>query len=61
MKGPNHFRSFAEFEREIIRPGRRVGLTVEDILEAGQFEREFDFHKDPWEEMLAESDEEDDY
>jgi len=52
-----YYRSFAEFEREMIRPTRRVGQTVEDILETGNFEREFDVDLDPWEEILENSEE----
>jgi hypothetical protein len=47
MVPPRFYRSFAEFEREMIRPGYRVGQTVEDILDdPGAFEREFDFDKE---------------
>ncbi len=46
---PRFFRSFAEFEREIIRPGQAVGQTVEDILDdPASFEREFLFDRDPF-------------
>jgi hypothetical protein len=53
-----YYRSFAEFEREIIRPSKRQGQTVEDILEDGSFEKKFDVDRDPWEEMLQNSEEE---
>lgn len=54
---PRFYRNFAEFEREYIRPGRKVGLTVEDVLDDNPFEREFLFDRDPFEE----DEEDDDY
>ena len=48
---PRFFRSFAEFEREIIRPGKSVGQTVEDILDdPSSFERDFHFDRDPYDD-----------
>jgi hypothetical protein len=55
---PRAFRSFAEFEREYIRPAMRVGQTVEDMIEDSPFEAMFDMDKDPYEE---EEEEDDDY
>lgn len=52
-----YYRNFAEFEREMIKPARRVGQTVEDILDNGPFEKEFEVDRDPWEEMLENSEE----
>jgi hypothetical protein len=43
---PKSFRSFAEFEREILRPQSRVGLTFEDMVEDDTFEAELDFDAD---------------
>jgi len=42
----NRYRSFADFEREMLRPGRRVGQSVEDILDPDHFEREFPLDAD---------------
>jgi len=56
---PNYYQSFAEFEREYIRPGRKVGLSVEDILHDNTFEREFRFDRDPFAE--DEEEDEDDF
>jgi len=42
-----NYRNFAEFEREILRPGR-VGFSMEDIVEDGVFDAELDFDKDPF-------------
>lgn len=55
---PRFFRSFAEFEREIIRPGKAVGQTVEDLLDdPTSFEREFLFDRDPYDDDEEEEDE----
>jgi hypothetical protein len=50
MAAPRAFRSFDEFEREYIRPGWRVGQTVEDLLEDAAFERDFELENDAFEE-----------
>lgn len=47
MTLPRMYRSFAEFEREILRPGR-VGFSLEDIVEETSFDAELDFEKDPF-------------
>ena len=49
-----HYRNYAEFTREYIRPATRVGLTVEEMIEDSPFEREFDVDKDPFEEKEEE-------
>ena len=54
---PRAFRSFAEFERDYIRPAMRVGLSVEDMIEDGPFDQEFaldDIDADPFEESFDE-------
>ena len=45
MPLPKTYRSFAEFEREILYPCR-VGFSLEDIVEEGSFDAELDFEKD---------------
>ena len=45
------YRSFAEFEREEIRPGMRIGWTV-DELEEPAAGGELDFEEDPFETGL---------
>ena len=52
------YRSFAEFEREDVRPNHRLGMTVEEMIEDKPFEREFDFDKDPYEESDDDADDE---
>lgn len=46
---PRSFRSFAEFEREVIRPGFRPGLSLEDIVSDDSFE-ELELFSDGMEE-----------
>jgi hypothetical protein len=53
------YRSFAEFEREYIRPHKKVGITVEEMIEDTSFEAEFDFDRDPLDE--PDDDDEDEY
>jgi hypothetical protein len=45
------YRSFAEFEREEIRPGMRIGWTVDELEETGS-EQDLDFDADPFESSL---------
>lgn len=52
MPLPKSFSTFAEFEREIIRPQNRLGLTIEDIVEDDSFEAENEAaDDDPFAEM----------
>jgi hypothetical protein len=48
MSQPKAFQSFAEFEREIMRPNFRIGMTLEDMVEDQSFDAELDFDKDPF-------------
>lgn len=45
---PKSFRSFADFEREILRPNARMGMTLEEMIEDSAFdvEAELDFSSD---------------
>lgn len=49
MASPRAYRSFADFEREEIRPEMRIGWSTDD-LETGSGELDFDL--DPFEAML---------
>lgn len=50
MAIPKSYRSYADFEREEIRPSFKVGFSMEDLVEEATFEVEsFDFDKDPYE------------
>ena len=57
MASPRGYRSFADFEREQIRPEMRIGWSVDDLE---QPEQELDFDADPVEAALDEAEYEDD-
>ena len=48
------YRSFDEFERDEIRPGLRVGWSLDNINDPNSIEMDFD--EDPFERALLESD-----
>jgi hypothetical protein len=56
MSLPKAFSTFAEFEREIIRPSNRLGLTLEDMVEDSAFDADVDFENDPFAEMAEDPD-----
>lgn len=58
MSTPRAYRSFADFQREEIRPGMRAGWTL-DELEEPALGAELDFDADPFEAMLDAAEEED--
>jgi CBS-domain-containing membrane protein len=50
MAIPKSYRSYADFEREEIRPSFKVGFSMEDLVEEATFEAEvLDFDRDPYE------------
>ncbi len=51
MPLPKNFQTFAEFEREIIRGGSRIGLSLEDMVEDTSFDAEIEVDDDPFEAM----------
>jgi len=56
---PKGYTSFADFEREELRPEMRIGWSVDEIEATG---RELDFDLDPFEAALwaAENEDKDD-
>jgi hypothetical protein len=52
------YRSFDEFERDEIRPGLRVGWSLDNINDPNTMELDFD--EDPFERALQEAEAEDD-
>ncbi len=52
------YRSFDEFERDEIRPGMRMGWSLDNINDPNSIEMDFD--EDPFERALLESDSESD-
>lgn len=55
---PRAYRSFADFEREEIRPSMRIGWSVDEIEES--MAAELDFDADPFEAMMQAEEEEED-
>ncbi len=53
-----NYNSFADFEREEIRPGLRIGWSIEEIEESSG--QELDFDADPFEQSLQEAEQDDD-
>lgn len=51
------YRNYGEFEREEIRPGLRVGWSLDNINDPSSVELDFD--EDPFERALLESEQED--
>ncbi len=56
MSLPKAFNTFAEFEREIIHPANRIGLSLEEMVEDSAFDAEIEFENDPFAEMKAQDD-----
>jgi hypothetical protein len=48
------YRSFDEFQRDEIRPGLRLGWSLDNINDPSTLEMDFD--EDPFERSLSESD-----
>lgn len=47
---PKSYRTYADFEREEIRPSFKVGFSMADMVEEATFEREMiDWDRDPFE------------
>ena len=54
MPLPKNFQSFAEFEREVLRQGTRLGLSLESLepVDDNAFEAEIELdNEDPFESM----------
>lgn len=60
MALPKAYRSFADFEREEIRPGMRIGWSMDELSTSSGAELDFDL--DPFEAALekAEAEENED-
>ena len=59
MANPRGYRSFADFEREALRPGMRAGWSIDEI-DMPDHHRELDFDLDPFEQALVDAESEDD-
>lgn len=51
MSLPKSFTSFAEFEREIIQHERRIGVSLEEMVEDHAFDAEIEVDDDPFAAM----------
>ncbi len=51
MPLPQSFQTFAEFEREIIRPGSRVGFSLDDLVEDLSFDGDLQAEPDPFDAL----------
>lgn len=61
MSNPNGYKTFADFQREALRPGMRAGWSI-DELDMPNRCQELDFDLDPFEAALQEAErEEEDY
>ena len=58
MTSPRGYKSFADFERDAIRPGMRAGWSI-DELDMPDQRRDLDFDLDPFEAALQEAENED--
>lgn len=54
MNNPRGYKSFADFQREAIRPSMRAGWSM-DELEFADGRRDLDFDLDPFEAALLEA------
>lgn len=61
MNSPRGYKSFADFERDALRPGMRAGWSI-DELDMPDQRRDLDFDLDPFEAALLEAERDgDDY
>ena len=51
MQGPKTYRSIEEFEREEIRPTRKIGFTLDDLYQEATFTPEQEFHREDPKEL----------
>jgi hypothetical protein len=52
MSLPRSFKSFAEFDREILAAERRIGLSLEEMVEDNAFDADVETDSDdPFAEM----------
>lgn len=54
MSQPNGFRSYQDFEREVLRPANRIGLSLEEMVEDNAFDHDVESASDdPFAEMAS--------
>jgi hypothetical protein len=59
MSNPNGYRTFADFQREALRPGMRAGWSIDELELPDRSDLDFDL--DPFEAALREAEGEEDY
>jgi hypothetical protein len=55
MAAPKEYTSFADFNRDLIRPEMRIGWSTDEIENSGE---QLDFDMDPFEAALWEAEQE---
>lgn len=54
MSQPRAFRSYQDFEREVLRPANRIGLSLEEMVEDNAFDSDLESASDdPFAEMAS--------
>ena len=56
MASPKDYNSFAELERDLVRPDMRIGWSMDELESTGET---LDFDMDPFEAALWEAEKED--
>jgi len=56
MASPKDYNSFAELERDLVRPDMRIGWSMDELESTGET---LDFDMDPFEAALWEAEQED--
>jgi hypothetical protein len=51
MSQPRAFHSYQDFEREVLRPANRIGLSLEEMVEDTAFDSDLESGDDPFSEM----------
>jgi hypothetical protein len=47
MPAPKNYRSFAEFQREEIRPGEKLGWSIDDLFQDAELRMSGGNHQEP--------------
>jgi hypothetical protein len=59
MASPKNYSTFADFERDLLRPDMRIGWSTSDEIESTGAQ-ELDFDLDPFEAKLWQAEQDDD-
>ncbi|MCA9584163.1 MAG: transcriptional regulator [Myxococcales bacterium] len=61
MGVPKNYRSLQEFEREELRPGMKVGFTLDDLTQEASFEASDMLFDDTYDAYDPDREDDDDY